>query len=419
VTPPARVDVVHPVPVEAAESWVRAYVTTLLGDPYSDEFAKVLPRWTRDWRADRTWGAVDRGRWVATLVTDPRTLTVPGAGVSTNDIEADALTAVTVAATHRRRGLLRAMLTQSLQAAKDRGDAVSILVAAEWPIYGRFGYAPATVLTEQRLLTRQAGGVTGADPSRIRQVERDELGPIADEIFDRARRRRPGQVDRRAPWWDRRLAQDGYGQRGRVLNWFVHDGPDGPDGIVAWKPKREFELNGPHGSIEVGELVAATDDAYCDIWGYLCGIDIIDEVGVWGCSTDEPIRWLLRDGRALKQVDSHDMLWLRLLDVPVALAARGYPTDARVVLDVTDTDIGGYAAGRYELVTKASGATCRLTVEPADLRLSQRTLASIYLGGHRLHALLDDGTEELTAGSLDLVDLLFSTPLAPVTQTSF
>src|SRR3989442_1770893 len=142
-------ELLNPVPADEARGWVAALATTLLGNPYDDDdFPRRVDRWARDWLPDRTWGFRDHRRWVATLATQPRTLTVPGPQGTTRDLEADALTGVTVAATHRRRGLLRTMIAESLQAAKDRGDPLTMLIAAEWPIYGRFGYAPALLDAE-------------------------------------------------------------------------------------------------------------------------------------------------------------------------------------------------------------------------------------------------------------------------------
>src|SRR4051794_3202414 len=118
---------VHPVPAEDARDWLNTLVATFLDDPYDDKFEKWVTRTERTWNPDRTWGHRDRGRYVATLATQERVLTVPGPDGATRDLTVDALTGVTVAATHRRRGFLSAMLGASLTAARERGDAVSIL----------------------------------------------------------------------------------------------------------------------------------------------------------------------------------------------------------------------------------------------------------------------------------------------------
>lgn len=410
----------NPVPAEEVRPWLASLATTLLGDPYEDEFAKRVDYWRRDWLPERAWGYRDSGRWVATLATEPRTLTVPGPGGTTHDVEADALTAVTVAGTHRRRGLLTSMISRSLQAAKDRGDAFSMLIAAEWPIYGRFGYAPAVLDTGYVFHPRHPSAALPAPPpGSLRQVERTDLGEIAPAVFDAARRLRPGQVDRRNSWWNRRLGLDGYEPIGKQPHWILHEGPDGPDGLLSWRVTRDFELTGEMGAIEVPDLLAANDTAYADLWGYLAGLDVIGEILLDARPVDEPIRWSLRDGRALAYKHSFDFLWVRLLDVPAALAARTYTTPGEVVLDVVDDELGGYGTGRFALKADETTAVCEPTGEPAELRLSQRALAACYLGGHRLRQVAALGVEELTPGALDRVDVMFSVPLAPWNQTGF
>jgi predicted acetyltransferase len=349
-------------------------------------------------------------------------LTVPGAPGTTVDISADALTAVTVAATHRRQGLLTKMITESLQEAVDRGDPVAVLIAAEWPIYGRFGYAPATRGADYTLFTRRVGASVRPDPAgTLRQVEPEELSKHAAAIFDNARRRWAGQVDRPGDWWSRRLGVENYERMASGQGtWILHETDGEPDGFLAWKVTRDFELNGEYAEIRVLEFVSGSDTAYRNLWSYLAALDVIGEVKIHGRSVDEPVRWLLGDGRALKQEYCGDDTWVRLLDVPAALSARGYATPGRVVLDVIDDDLGGYAAGRFALDADATGAECAPTSDAPDLRLPQRALASIYLGDHSLRGLsVAGGIEELTAGAVARADAMFGTALRPWNATMF
>jgi predicted acetyltransferase len=412
--------VTNPVPVEDAEGWLSAFLITLLHSIHDEHFAERLRRTIAGWDAERTWGVRDRGRWVATLGTVARTLSVPGGAAGALELEADGVTAVTVAATHRRRGLLRRMITSSLAAAKERGDAVSMLIAAEWPIYGRYGYAPATLTANFELDPRRATPLVATDPERVRSIDAAELFTLAPAIFDAARRTRPGHVDRRGGWWARRLGQEGWHVTESNPNWVVHEGPGGPDGLLGWHPTRDFDLTGPLAHIDVDDFTTGSDEAYAGLWSYLCGIDAVDRVTLHERMVDEPIRWRLRDGRALAQTHTGDFLWIRLLDVAAALSARRYATAGRVVLDVMDDAPGGYGKGRVLLDTDGTEVTCTPTDQAPDLRLDQRVLASIYLGGHRLRALAAMGlVEEITPGTLDRVDVMFATALAPVTQTWF
>ena len=103
----------------------------------------------------RSLGAVHRGRFVGTFRSMDRELTLPGGAT----LVADAITNVTVAATHRRRGLLTAMMTRDLAAAAGRGQAIAVLIAAEYRIYGRYGFGPATGRRGYAIDALRAGNV--------------------------------------------------------------------------------------------------------------------------------------------------------------------------------------------------------------------------------------------------------------------
>lgn len=419
-------DFVHPVTVDQAEPWLSALATTLLGTPWDDTFPLRLDRWVRDWDEVRTWGVRDHDRWVGTLATEPRTLTVPGTGADAATITVDALTAVTVAATHRRRGLLTAMLTESLRQAADRGDAISVLIAAEWQIYGRFGYAPSTWAADYTYYPRRAGAsMAPAGSGYVRQIDPAHLSSFAPAIYERERALLPGGVDRAGSWWSRRLGADGFAPMPDYRGtWILHEADAGPDGFLCWRPERDMSLNGTLGSIKVLEFVAATPTAYRNLWAYLSGVDVIDEIHLAERPVDEPARWMLADGRALHQTELVDDLWMRLLDVPGALERRGYAASGRVVIEVVDDDGAGFAAGRYALDVAldadGSGARCTRTSESADVTLPQRTLASAYLGDRSLRSLaVAGGLDEHSSGSLARLDAMLVTPRRPFNGTGF
>ena len=415
-----NVQLVNPVPVEEARGWVTNLASALLNNPHDADFDKRVARWESQWLPERTWGARSDGRWVATLATQPRTLTVPAPDGTTRDLPADALTGVSVNPTHRRRGLLTAMIGESLAAARERGDAVSILIAAEWPIYGRFGYGPAVVGADYSYFPRQPGAaIAPYGGGTVRQVDFAEMHEHAFRIFDAARRARAGQVDRFALWWSRYLAQDGWSIIGTPPQCVLHEGPGGPDGALFWHVTRDFELDGRLGVIEVDDLFAANPTAYRNLWAYLSGIDVIEEIVLRDRPVDEPARWLPRDGRSLRLRYAGDFMWVRLLDVPAALTARSYGAPGRVVLEVHDTALG-FASGRYLLETSGAEATCVATSEPADLEVSVQALGSAYLGGYSLAALTaGGGVVEARSGALVRASAMFATPLAPWTATGF
>jgi predicted acetyltransferase len=396
--------------------------TTFLELAYGPEFEAGLAARAHTWEPDRRWGARAGGRWVATLATLERTLTVPGPGYPLATIPADALTQVTVLATHRRQGLLTAMLSDSLRAAKDRGDAVSVLMAAEATIYGRFGYAPAELTVASRLRTRRAGSTPppATDGGTLRQVDTEEFGQLAPPIFHAAMGLRAGNINRPSKWWDRMVGLNGLSLDGPRPHYIVREGPTGPDGFVAWRPKRDHNSPDDDGAIIVDDMVAASPGAYQALWNYLATMDLVDEVTLEQRPIDEPIRWLLPDPRTL-HVRANDGIWLRILDLPAALSARRYACTDSLVLDVVDVDTGGYAQGRFALDGGPTHAHCEPAPgRSADLTVSQRALASAYLGGFTLRQqLLGGGIVEHTPGTLDRLDAMLATALAPWCYTDF
>ncbi|MDQ1744867.1 MAG: hypothetical protein QOE23_3206, partial [Pseudonocardiales bacterium] len=130
--------------------------------------------------------------------------------------------------------------------------------------------------------------------------------------------------------------------------------------------------------------------------------------------------WLLTDGRAVQRTWTGDNEWLRLLDVPAALTARRYAGTDRLVLEVVDAE-GGWAAGRFSLDGGPAHAECRpAPTATADLRLSQRALAAIYLGGTTVRSQQQAGlVEEETPGAAARLEAMFWTAQQPWNATPF
>lgn len=422
----STLEIVNPLAADQLPGWLATMASTFLEDPEGEDIAKwvknVERRWSlgRRWSPERSWGARDRGAWVATLETEDRTLTVPGHDGGTEVVAADALTSVTVAPTHRRRGLLTRMLTDSLRAAQERGDPVSMLISAEWPIYGRFGYAPAAFTADRTLYRDRRGTTVAGDLTRVRQVSRREYAAIAPDVFERSRRRRAGQVDRDDPWWDEKLGIDGWEVTHRLPhNYLVHEGDDGPDGILAWTARGDSGHPQPLlATVKVHGLFTATDTADRDLWAYLTGLDLVDRIDLWG-PVDEPATWLLTDARALRVNEIADHLWVKLLDVPAALAARRYTVPGELVLEVVDESEVS-AGGRVRLTADGDHAAAEPTAASPDLTLAQTALAAAYLGGVSLRAQSIAGTvAEHSRGALQRADAMFASALAPFNATGF
>jgi predicted acetyltransferase len=151
---------------------------------------------------ERTLVARDDGRIVASAAVLPRGLTVPG-----GTLPVAAVSLVGVAPSHRRRGLLSAMMRRQLADVRDAGEAVAALWASEASIYGRFGYGMAASQAVLEVRTREAR----LRPDLERAAAAPEIMLAADAreriapVYEAVRTRRPGMLDRPGAWWDLRL----------------------------------------------------------------------------------------------------------------------------------------------------------------------------------------------------------------------
>ena len=362
---------------------------------------------------DHSWAAFDGDRIVGTLRSFDTPLAVPGEV----EVPATALTHVSVSASHRRQGLLTRMITADLDACAARGDAVSVLVAAEYPIYGRYGYGPAAEAASLEIDTSTP--FLDAPTGRVELVDRDDFRRLAPAIYDRVRPEVPGAIAREDWWWDITLGHVAIAGR-TAPTFFVigYDGSGTADGFAAYRIEDDWQGGRPRCRLQADDLVGVDSDATTRLWRHCMEHDWVAKVLADNRSVAEPLRWHLHDARAIQQVERFDLLWLRLLDPCAALAGRRYLTSGRVVLEIDDPI--GYTAGRFVLRGDPSGATCEVTDEPADLAVSVQAISSAYLGGYSLAELAGSGlVTELTSGALATADPMFRAPGLPWCVTHF
>ncbi|HEX5121227.1 MAG TPA: GNAT family N-acetyltransferase [Pseudonocardiaceae bacterium] len=315
------------------------------------------------------------GRPVGTAAACSFELTLPGEILA----PAAGVTGVGVLPSHRRQGVLSAMMRQQLTALRTRGEFLAVLLATEAPIYGRFGYGPATYtrrLTVPRhraalALPRARGRADAPETGSVELLRRAECGRILEEVYDRYRRAQPGALSRPHRWWALGAGQPPVSAAPRYVA--VHRDADGvPDGYASYSL-------GESDTVTVDETIAADDAVFTALARFVLGHDLVAQVVFQHFPPEHPLRWQLADFNAGQVSGDTDWLWVRLLDVPRALTARGWCTDGELVLDVDDPFLGEH--GRYLLTVRDSKADCVPTDREPDLSLDVRDLGSVYLGG--------------------------------------
>ncbi|MFI8321063.1 GNAT family N-acetyltransferase [Streptomyces sp. NPDC085529] len=338
-------------------------------------------------------------------------LTVPG-GAS---VPAAGVTMVSVAGTHRRRGLLTSMMRRQLDDVREAGEPLAVLTASEPVIYGRFGYGAATWSQRAVIDTPRVrlDVPAGTDAVSLRMVPLAESSAVTEAVYARMVPRRPGMLARR-PGWERLPLLDPPGSReGASPRLCVLAERDGEVvGYAYYAIKPDWSWAGADGAVTAHELYGLDPAAEAALWRFLCSVDLTSKVRVNSVPVDSAWQHLVSDVRRCEPA-VREALFARLVDVGAALEARTYQAPVDVVFEVADA-FCPWNAGRWRLSGDAKGASCSRTSDAADLALSVRELGAAYLGGTSLAALASAGrVTELREGALAEASLAFGSPVAP------
>jgi predicted acetyltransferase len=337
-------------------------------------------------------------------------MSVPGG----SDLACAGVTWVGVVPTHRRQGVLTALMDQQLNDIHERGEALAALYASEPVIYGRFGYGAAShrvSLSIERGYSALDGPV---DPAlRVWLTNLADGRKDIEQVYDESRIHRAGLPSRSDLWWTRcmndpKSMREGASELRCVL---VAD-ERGPRAYAVFSVKHDWSSSSADGEIRIHEHACLDASAAMALWRLILGMDLIGRVSHWNVPTDDVLLQLLVDARRACPI-LRDSVYVRLVDLPAALAARAYDVAFDGVVEVVDR-LAPWNAGRWRLATSTDGAECVRTDADPDLVLDVRELGAAFLGGTSLVAHAAAGrVQERTPGSVAALSRAFRHEPAP------
>ncbi|MEU0459124.1 GNAT family N-acetyltransferase, partial [Streptomyces sp. NPDC006129] len=361
----------------ARDEWDKWYDTLLRSFGGVPEAAEERELWNSLTEFDRSLGVWDGDACVGTAGAFSFRVTVPG-GAS---VPAAGVTMVSVAATHRRRGILTSMMRRQLDDVRALGEPLAVLTASEPAIYGRFGYGAATFHLNAEIDTSRVrlSVPPGTDDVRVRYAVPADVLDACEAVCARLVPERPGMLAR-LPGWERLGLLDPESTRegASPLQCVVAERDGETVGYARYRVKPSWETPGPNGSVILRDSAALDPAADAALWRFLFDIDLTSTLVVRGRPVDDAWQYLVSDPRRCRPW-VRDSLYVRPVDVGAALEARTYQTPVDVVFEVEDA-FCPWNAGRWRLSGDAKGASCERTSDAADLALSVRELGAAYLG---------------------------------------
>jgi predicted acetyltransferase len=417
---------IRPVSSEEFDAFHTVDMHAFHGSPLSPEERQLV---VSHLEFDRSLAAFDGDAPVGTAGAYSFQLSVPGSAA----LPAAGVTWVSVLPSHRRRGVLSSMMRRQLADVRDRGELLAVLWASESVIYSRFGYGRA-MWHADFTLHRGEGTLAFAGQAdgglRLRLVDPMAVLPELGKVYDAVLPSRPGFIARDESWWQRTVYDPPDRRQGTSpLHCVLAEDDGGPRGYALYSAVSRWDSDTglPDGTLTVREMVGADAAASAALAADLLGRDLTTEFRLRGRPVDDPLLYQLADPRRARP-RLKDALWVRIIDVPGALARRRYSAPADLVLEVRDKLLP-VNAGRWRLTTGEAAldgggfsATCvaASAADEADVVLDVTELGAAYLGGTTVSALAGAGlVTEGRSGAVRQLSTALSWDPAPWCPVNF
>lgn len=309
---------------------------------------------------------------------------------------------------------MSALLRNQLEHLHEHGEPVATLWASEPSIYGRFGFG---VATRRVVVSAPRGAALHGAPDPVATVSLGEAAEQLDacaEVYERMRAVRPGMVSRSGEAWRESSFDDpsAPGPRSSLRCVLATDERGQPSGYAWFRTKPDWDGGDPQGTVEVAETLAESPTAHRALLDVVLELDLMATVRFWNLPLDHPLLTWTEHTHRLRATLG-EQLWVRIVRLDEALAARAYATPLDVVIDVADAACP-WNDGRWRVSADQTGATVQRTSDPADLQVTTSVLASGYLGDDALQRALAGGAlTEHTRGAGRALARAFRGDVAP------
>lgn len=334
-------------------------------------------------------------------------------------VDALVINTVAVRPSHRRRGLLKHMMRAQLDAARDKGMALATLTASEATIYGRFGFGIATHTHPIHVDTRRLAFRTDVPVAEgsVEFVHPSFLEEHWQRLVSENQARYRGAVGHLhghflmdTGQWD-----SGEGGPSRSLRCVAHFTPGGDvDGFALFTPKGWHET--PI-TTEVRKVCASDQAVNRALWKAMADMDMVERLTYPLSPPGDPLAASLVDPWAVQPKEGDDPVWLRILDLPSAVAQRGFNGEGSVAVRLVDPM--DYCGGTWRLSAADGVGTAERTEDQPEVELPVDVLAVMWHGDRTASELALSGLLQGEDAAIGRLSRLFQVDEPPMNLAVF
>lgn len=376
---------------------------------------------------DRAFAAYDGSELVGTIGTRSLQVTIPGGA----KLPFAAIGQGGVLPSHTRRGAMRTLMLQSLEAAKERGEALAGWTTSEWPLYERYGGGVATFSSSFRIRNVRSVSLRrkGLIDHRVILGTSELALTVLPELHLRASDRNGG-VPRNNSYWKILISRLERGEFLDVLESRAgQPAPlycvayNGHDTVVGCGIVRIHQLSEGglyRSTLEVLSFVAVNDNAKQALWTFLLGMDLVEDLLVPHGPPDALLRWMLEDGRRLETLATQDHVWLRIIDPLIVLRSRWFPLLERPLIISVHDPLQTSCIRSISIESNGQQVAVEHTSANADAAIELSALSSLVLGGVSISHMISTGRLRVESEGVALrLATAFAVPEFPFTDNSF
>jgi predicted acetyltransferase len=359
-------------------------------------------------RPEWTLCAFVDGQMASMFSTIPFTVRVLG-----NAVPMGGVSSVGTLPEFRRRGLARSLMTLALSDMRERGQPIASLWASQAAIYQRYQFTMTTVQRSYSVDTVDIGFYDGDMGScEVTRVGVSEGYDIIKPLYIEYIKDRICYLHRAKTLWQFNALEE-RSEDGPTQIAVCRDGRGAPVGYIIYTVRsgrtghrsRDQEMT-------VRDFVWLTHDCYRSLWRFIASHDLVGTVRWQSAPLDDPAPELFIEPRQLHTRDQEGA-WFRVVDVPAALAARGYMGSGTIKIGIDEDPLAPWNTGTHELTASTEGAEVKSLDGTPDIQLSAKALASLYTGFHSAGVLAGWGLLKGEPSSIQLAERIFATPHAP------
>lgn len=324
-------------------------------------------------------------------------------------VPAAGLAAVATPPEHRRKGLVRALLRESLAEYRDREVAVSVLWPFEHPFYAQFGWRIAEQRAVHECDPDALGFARDHASGRFHRIETDEWERLVP-AYEAHGGSYNLTLDRSEEWWRYRILQDwetdpyayAWERDGEIRGYLVYD--------VQKDQNRH---------LRVREHAFTDHEARLNLLRFLADHDSQVSTVQFTTPIDERAVDLVSDPADISiEVTAGPMV--RLVDVERTFETATYPADASAdaVISVADP-LAAWNDATFRIAVEAGRASVeRVEAADPDATIDVGTLSQLYVGYRSVDDAVRTGDADVSPAARELLSA-FESPTSGYLRDQF